>query len=218
MKKIFLFYLVLVCNFAFCGVKNYNIFNHSFVFKTQKSKPEKIVLELYRDKKKIISHVLLKEDGDCSSISLRLGDYVVKNNEITFYSYWAVADKMPTTLLMPYGFSKQVYLVDKNGIVKLKKSEIYIEDFVESKDKTLLESDGFRHRGIKYLTQKPTNEHEQFLLDNYISYIEKKYKSKFVKAKNKKILEKEVRAKLKEKIEKHTKTWKNKEIYGNSKY
>ncbi len=216
MKKLLLFYLVLTFNFSFGQVENYNIFNYSFVFKTQKSKFEDIILEVYRGKKKIISHILLEEEVDCSSVSLRLGDYFVKNNEITFYSYWAVTDRMPTSL-MPYGFSKQVYSISKNGMVKLKKSEIYIEDFVDSEDRDLFEGNGWTHKGIKYLTQKPTNKNEQFLLDNYISYIEKKYKSKFVNGKSKKILEKEVRTKLKGKIEEHTKAWENKEIYGNSK-
>ncbi len=215
MKKLLLFYLVLTLNFSFGQVENYNIFDYNFVFKTQKSEFEDIILEVYKEKKKIISHILLEENVDCSSV-LTLGDYFIKDNEITLYSYWAVADRAPTSL-MPYGFSKQVYSISKNGMVKLNKSEIYIEDFVESEDKNLFENDGWTHKGIKYLTQKPKNENEQILLDNYINYIEKRYNSKFVNGKSKKILETEVRAKLKEKIEKHTKAWENKEVYGNSK-
>ncbi len=118
---------------------------------------------------------------------------------------------------MPYGFRKQIYSIRKNGIVKLKESEIYIEDFVDSEDRNLFEGNGWTHKGIKYLTQKPKNENEQFLLDNYINYVEKKYQSKFVSGNSKKILEKEVRTKLKEKIKKHTEAWKDKEVYGNSK-
>ncbi len=83
MKKTLLFCLVLTLNYSFGQVKNYNIFNYNFSFKIQKNNLEDTVLEVYRGQKKIMSHILLKEDGDCSSVNLTLGDYFIKNNEIT---------------------------------------------------------------------------------------------------------------------------------------
>ncbi len=218
-RKLILLCLILTCTYSLAQVEKYDIFNQHFTFKIQKNDEvvdsRETLVKLYRGEKKILSHILLKEIGDCSSISIEIGDYFIKNNKIFFYSYWATADRMPSSL-MPYGFRKQVYTINKNGIVKLQKSEIYIEDFVENKNKNLFEDNSWKHKGIKYLTQKPKNKHEQFLLNDYIHYIEKKYHAKFVNGAKKHALEKEVRIKLKAKIAEHTKDWADTEIYGNS--
>ncbi len=220
MKKLILLCLILTFNTSFAEVKEYHIFNQNFTFKTEDNNKvvdsQETVVKLYRGKKKILSHTLLKSYGDCSMTSIQLGDYFVKKDKIFFYSYWATADRMPSPL-MPYGFRKQVYTIGKNGIVKLTKSEIYIEDFVKNNNKDLFEENGWKHKGINYLNQQPKNLREQFLLENYVNAIEKKHHAKFVSKKRKKALETEVRMKLQAKINEHTKDWDNTEIYGNSK-
>jgi hypothetical protein len=174
---------------------------------------ENEIIKLYRGNKELLSHTKFKEEGDCSSIKIQLGSYYLTDNDIIFYSYWAAADRMPSSLF-PNGYMKQVYTVNSLGLVSLKEAKIYIEDFVDNENKKWFENNGWRHKGLKYLNEPPKNKLEQQLLDNYIKGIEKKYTANFVLNTEKNILESEIRIALKHKILEYTKDWIDGEVYG----
>ncbi len=199
--------------------KTHRINHHNFSLETHKVKKYESdrteIIHLYRGKKKLLSHTLFKEDGDCSSVTIQLGDYSVENNNIIFYSYWASADRMP--LFLRFGFQKQVYSVADNGIVRLESSKIYIEDIIKNANPDFFIGHGWTHKGLAYLNKSPTTDEEKMWLDDYVKSVEEEYKAEFVFGEERKALEKEVRAKLKDKIAEHTDDWDiYKEAYGNS--
>ena len=174
------------------------------------------ILNIYRNEIKILSHTILKKEGDCSSINVELGNYKLIGNKIIFYSYWAATDRQNISLF-PFGFSKQTYQIEESGKVTKLNSEIFIEDNVEmeiGKEIFYKKHVIWRHKGIKFIYKKPTNNFEIKAKEDYIKSIEKMYKAKFVFGKEKKALEKEVRTNLKNEIVMHTGDWKEGEIYG----
>lgn len=171
------------------------------------------VVELYRDSDKLLSHVIFKEEGDCSSFHIQVGSYKVVGNKIIFYTYWASTDRMPGAIL-PFGFRKQQYSVDSLGFLKLVESKIYIENYVASKHKNYMINNGWKHKGLKYLNEPVKNKYEKRLLDDYTKNIENKFNAKFVFNKEKEDLEKEVRNNLKDEIEEYTGNWEEGEVYG----
>ncbi len=211
--SIFLFSIMSVSGQSKQFIINGNAF--SFVMEQLDSLEggEYEIVKLYRKKKKLLSHITFKEEGDCSAIHIQLGNFSVTDKEIIFYSYWAASDRMPGSIL-PNGFMKQVYTVNSRGMVNLKEAKIYIEDFVDIENKDFFENNGWKHKGLKYLHEIPKNKSEQQLLDNYIQSIEKKYNAIFVLNTEKNILENEVRIELKDKIQEYTKDWVEGEIYG----
>ncbi len=217
MKKLYFAFILMLINFCSLGqTKNYTINHHKFSLKSPQMNDEWLkTVDLYRGKKKLLSHTLYKEDGDCSLTTIQLGDYSVEKNNIIFYSYWASTDRMPLNL--KFGFQKQVYSVTDNGTVKPKSSKIYIEDVVKTTNPDFLIEHSWTHKGLAYLNKAPITDEEKMWLADYIKSAEKKYKAKFVLGKERQALEKEVREKLKDKIEEHTKNWDiYKETYGKS--
>ena len=167
---------------------------------------ENQILELYRNDKKLLTHTLFIEEGDCSSIHIQLGNYKIEENKIIFYSYWAATDRMPGSIL-PFGYREQIYSVDSLGILKLTEAKIYIENYTSSGNPNFLEENGWKHNGLKYLNEQPKNDYEQRLLTDYIQNIEKEYNAEFVLNEEKNVLEKKVRESLKEEIKKYTGNW-----------
>lgn len=86
--------------------KTVKINNNNFHFKiiNNENSSEKM-LKISCDNKPIITHILHKDDGDCSSIQIELGNYDIKNNKIIFYTYWVAAD-LQGILTYPFGFRK----------------------------------------------------------------------------------------------------------------
>jgi len=160
-------------------------------------------IEIYRNDKKILTHITSRFDGDCSSENIELGAYKIKDASFVFYTYWASADRMEHNKY-PFGFRKQVYTVKKNGKLHLTKSKLYIESYVGD--------DWELHKGMKYLKIEPQTAAEANLLKDYISKVEKKYFGIFVLGKNRDVLEKEVRKKIGNLIFENTKYWE--EVYG----
>ncbi len=154
------------------------------------------VVDVFRDNKKIHSHTLSLFDGDCSSEFIELGTYEVTGNTVTFYSYWASADRMRSPLLI-FGARKQVYGITPAGELELKKAEIYLEDSMAAWeiDKTL-----------SFLHTSKHNKEEKNKLKAYITIIEREYQATFT-LENKEHLLKEVRNKLKDKISEATRNW-----------
>lgn len=197
--------------------KQFKANGHIFSFVTDKvdnlEGSEDEVVHLYRGNKKLLSHTTSKQEGDCSSVNIQLGNYSIIDNEIIFYSYWAATDRMPGPML-PYGFRKQIYAVDSVGLLHLREATIYIEDYVEKEDKSFFEDNGWKHKGLKHLNKAPQNKAEQELLFDYIQSIERKYNAEFVLSVKKKSLEEEVRRALQSEIQEHTKDWVEGEVYG----
>ncbi len=219
------FKIISIITYLLCinlsGQSNhFTINNVEFHFETEKidtlEGAEFETATLYRNDKKLLTHTLIRQEGDCSSVSIELGKYVIDDAKIIFYSYWAIADRMPSRLI-PFGFRKQVYTVDRAGKLNLINSVIYIEDFIENqlgKDKFYHPKNNWFHIGLDYLNQPTKNEFEKEALQDYIQTIEKKYNSKFVLNKEKELLESEVRAKLDKQIEQNTGNWIDGEIFG----
>ena len=141
-----------ISTFGYGQTKEIEINGTLFSFKqveldTLESVENKIV-ELYRNEKKLLTHTVFKEEGDCSSIHIQLGNYKVEGNKIIFYSYWAATDRMPGSIL-PFGYREQIYSIDSLGILKLTEAKIYIENYVTSENKKFLEENGWKHKGLK---------------------------------------------------------------------
>ncbi|MBL4746160.1 MAG: hypothetical protein JKY08_07305 [Flavobacteriaceae bacterium] len=174
---------------------------------------ENKIIELYRGGEKLLTHTVFKEEGDCSSIHIQLGQYQILDDKIIFYSYWAATDRMSGSIL-PFGYRKQQYSVDSLGFLKLVESKIYIENIVTSENINYFENNGWKHKGLKYLNEPLKNIYEQRLLEDYTQNIENEYNAEFVFNEKKEDLEKEVRNILKEEIKKHTENWIEGEVYG----
>ncbi|CAG0904875.1 unnamed protein product [Cyprideis torosa] len=172
-------------------------------------------IHVYRGKKKLLSHTLYRSLGDCSIMSVELGKYQVIGQQIIFYSYWAIADRMPS-YLTPYGFRKQIYEVDSLGRLQPSDAIIYLEDHTppELTAPEFYQEDRWTHKGLDFLASPPQNEAEQRILADYIRIIEEIHHARFVFEDEKDALEKEVRAQLKSEIHFHTHDWVEGEIYG----
>ena len=187
---------------------NHQAFELKTVMKETEESFERQEIELYRDDHQLLSHTLRLETGDCSIVSIELGDYEVKNNQIIFYSYWASADRQGLWMY-PYGVRKQVYVVDAKGTVKLLSSVIYVEDIIGD----LLKSNP-QEEYLQFLHTEAQTEQQRRSLNHYIQMIQKKYKAKFVDGQERALLLKEVKTKLAKQITTETKDWK--EMYGSS--
>ncbi len=208
---------LMFSTFAFGQTKKVEINGILFSFKQIKldtlESAENEIVELYRNGKKLLTHTMFKEEGDCSSTHIQLGKYKVDKNKIKFYTYWAATERMPG-LILPFGFREQIYTVDSLGILKLSESKIYIENIVSSENKIFLEENGWKHKGLKYLNKVTKSKYEKRLLDDYIKNVEKEYNSKFVLNDNRDELEKKVRSIMEKEIEKYTGNWIEGEAFG----
>ncbi len=187
---------------------NHQAFELKTVMKETEEGFERQEIELYRDHHQLLSHTLRLETGDCSIVSIELGDYEVKNNQIIFYSYWASADRQGLWMY-PYGVRKQVYVVDAKGTVKLLSSVIYVEDIIGDPLKS-----NPQEEYLQFLHTEVKTEQQRQSLHDYIQMIQKKYKARFVHGQERALLLKEVKTKLAKQITTETKDWK--EMYGSS--
>ena len=203
-KYLLIITLLFISNFGFSQTQTTEIngidFKIVIVSKNEYEQTE--FIEIYRNNKKLLSHTLSNFEGDCSSENIELGTYEIKDDSIIFYSYWASGDRMMKNIF-PFGFRKQVYSVNKNGLVNLESSSLYIETYVD---------DYCKHKGMDFLENKPKSEIEQALKNDYISKAEKMYFGKFVFGKDKIALETEVRNRIGKTIVENTKYWKD--LYG----
>ena len=209
--------LLMFSTFVFGQTKKVEINGIIFSFKQIKldtlESAENEIVELYRNGKKLLTHTMFKEEGDCSSTHIQLGKYKVDKNKIIFYTYWAGTERMPS-LVLPFGFREQIYTVDSLGILKLSEAKIYIENIVSSENKNFIEENGWKHKGLKYLNKVPKSKYEKILLDDYIKNVEKEYNSKFVLNDKRDELEKNVRSIMEKEIEKYTGNWFEGEAFG----
>ncbi|GAA3521685.1 hypothetical protein GCM10022393_40140 [Aquimarina addita] len=205
MKQINLLITIFLCiNFGFSQTvkKIINGTEFKIITVTINENEQTEFIELYRNNNKLLTHILSNFDGDCSSENIELGEYEIKDSKLIFYSYWASGDRMMKNIY-PYGFRKQIYLVNEKGFVSLESSKLYIETYVDEWNE---------HKGMKFLKIKPKTDSETELMNDYISKAEKMYFGNFVFGDHKNILENEVRKKIGETIIENTKYWK--EVYG----
>ena len=204
MKRIYFLIIIFIVNLGFAQttIKVINGVPFKIVTVSIEGEEQLEYIALYRNDKKILTHTIAKFEGDCSSENIELGDYKIVGTQLIFYTYWASGDRMMKNIY-PYGFRKQIYSVDANGIVSLESSKLYIESYIDAWNE---------HKGLKYLKNKPKTAEEIELLNDYISKAEKMYKGDFVLGKNKDRLEAEVRKNIGEVITENTKYWK--EVYG----
>lgn len=203
--------MIIVSNLAQAQVEKKQINGTVFEFITVKNSGEDSqeteYIELFRNNKKLLSHIKSNFEGDCSSENIELGDYQVVGSDIIFYSYWASGDRMGKNIY-PFGFRKQVYSVSDTGAVVLKKSEIYLETYIDSW--------ADEHKGMKYLRHQPKSALEKQQLDDYTTKVAKKYASEFVFGKPRKNLEYEVRRQLGSRITDRTQFWES--MFGSENY
>lgn len=159
-------------------------------------------LELYRGDKKLLTHTQRLSTGDCSILTIELGDYEVKNNQVIFYSYWAAGDRQGLWTF-PYGVRKQVYSVDSKGMVKLINAVVYVEDTISNPLETNPDQDY-----LQFLTIQPKSPKDKLALNNYIQQMQTRYKARFVHGQERTQLIKEVKSKLASQIAVETKGWK----------
>lgn len=205
MKNTLLIFFILFQTTAFAQTKVVLINGNKLTFKTYLLENESgdsiKSIDIFRDNTKLLSHTILKAEGDHNSESIEVGSYEIKDTTIIFYSYWSRAGDAPVS---PYGVRKQIYSVNKKGFLNLNNSQIYIET----------SRPGWaENKGIEYLFTKPKNELEVIELNKYKADVEKEYNSKFVPEKDRTLLIKEVKFKLRMQIKKSTMHWKA--VYSN---
>lgn len=160
---------------------------------------EESQVELYRGSDKVLNHMLSCIIRDCNSTSVELGTYIIQNNDIIFYSYWAWIGDAPAS---PYGVRKQRYKVSSNGDIKLVESAIYLEAMRAGWG-------GYDdYRGVDFIHNSPTDDVEKEMLRTYKKAVEQDYKAVFVAdKKSQDKLFKEVRESLKYQIDSITTHW-----------
>ena len=200
MKRNLFILLILLTLTSFGQTKTVSVNNYKFGFKTVFMANENgdsiKQIELYKEKLRLLTHIISKSEGDCNSESIELGTFETTETTITLYSYWTRAGDAPVS---PFGVRKQIYSVDKNGNLKLTKAELYIE--------TSRQGWG-ENKGIDYLFSTPKNDNQKKELIEYINDVEQTYNGKFIFGTAKDLLFTEVRIKLKRQIQAATKNWK----------
>lgn len=131
-----------------------------------------------------------------------MGDFEVKDDQLIFYTYWAVGDRQGLWTF-PYGVRKQVYSVDPKGMVKLISAEIYVEDVMGDPFTNHPQEDY-----LQFLNTPPKNNQQKKALNDYIQSMQSRYQARFVHGQVRVLLIKEVKAKLAKQIANETKGWK----------
>ena len=206
--KIFqtLFLSLALTHIAFAETQTIQIHHSNFEFKTVKNQSEEGFerkdLELYRDHKKLFSHTLHYNTGDCSILTTEIDDYEVKGNQLIFYTYWAAGDGQGLWAF-PYGVRKQVYAVDAKGTVKPVSALMYVEDIMGNP----LEHDP-QQEYLRFLNRPPKTAQQQKRLNDYIQVMQSRYHARFVHDQQREQLLKEVKSRLAKQIAVETKGWK----------
>ncbi len=138
---------------------------------------------LSHDGQILLTHTLKDEESDCNSTSLELGDFAITDSTIKLYSYWA---GIGGCCGWDHGSRMQVYAIDKNGLLKMVDSKIFLEHY-------------------KYKISEMDKEEKE----NYIAKIEKEYNAKFVTGQASFDLVRKVKERLAKQISIETDDWVN---------
>lgn len=155
-------------------------------------------VELYRKSKKLLTHTLKDKSGDSNSLTVEVGNYVINDTILIFYSYWGKVGDAPAS---PCGVRKQVFNIAPNGRVAMTGSLIYLDA-----GHMMATYDGYK--GLIFLDSVPRTTQDKKLLDEYKQTIKQEYNADFVKDKEQEAaLFKEVRTTLAKEIKKATEGW-----------
>ena len=206
MKIFKLVFILLMFGTVAAHAKTLSINQQRFEIKTTHGETEEGFeqdnIELYRGTKRLLTHTQRLSTGDCSILTIELGDFEVKNDQLIFYTYWAAGDRQGLWTF-PYGVRKQVYSVDPKGMVKLISAVVYVEDTISNPLETNPDQDY-----LQFLTIQPKSPKDKLALNNYIQQMQTRYKARFVHGQERMQLIKEVKSKLASQIAVETKGWK----------
>lgn len=147
------------------------------------------VMKLYRGDKNndfsfVLSLILKDRTGTCSDQRRQDGSYEINGTKITLYSFWT---RKGEAYRSPYGVRIQRYKILPDHTVKRIDSKVYIETDRRNYDE---------ESGMKYLFTSPKNTKEKEALQDYVKYVEQKYKGSFVYGEEAKKLIREVKEAL----------------------
>ena len=201
--------IILILTLAF-SINSYSqidtitIHGYDFIFKHVKNADtddvENVSVNLFRLEtsgkiKYLLKHTMGLIEGDCNSTSVEMGDFLIKDSTIVFYSFWCRQGDAPVS---PWGARTQEYNVFENGKVKMVSSKLYIETS---------RPDWHENKGIKYLFEGAKTNENKIALKEYIEIVEKEYNAKFVFEKDADKLLQNVKEKFSKRINLLRKSW-----------
>ena len=205
MKQIIIILISAFSINSFSQIDTININGFDFIFKHVKNaytddientSVNLLRLETSGNTKYLLKHTMDLTEGDCNSTSVEMGDYLIKDTTIIFYSFWCRQGDAPVS---PWGARIQEYNISENGNVKMASSKLYIETS---------RPDWHENKGIKYLFENSKTKEEKIALKEYIESVEKEYNAKFVYGIESDKLLREVKQKFSKQIELLLKDWK----------
>ena len=201
------FVLVLMMFGTVAQAKTVNINQHDFEIKNTHGESEEGFeqdnFELYRDAKKLLTHTQRLSTGDCSILTIEVGDYDIKGNQLIFYTYWAASDRQGLWAY-PYGVRKQIYTVNAKGRVDLTTAVIYVEDYNSEGDPQEIDAE---KEYLQFLHTAPKNQQQSQALNHYMQSMQTRYKARFVSGKERTQLIQEVEKRLAPQIKTETQGW-----------
>lgn len=186
MKNKLLFLFAIICSLlSFAQKGKIRINQQTFEFKKDsvenENGPKMSILKIYKGKNKVLEHILYKNEVDCNSTSLQVGNYKISGNEIIFYTYWLKMGDAPAS---PFGVYKQIFSMDSKGKMIPKRGKIYIEETNKGWNE---------NKNADFLYKAPKSASEKLKFKKYIADLEKQYHADFVLGEQKSQLMKEVK-------------------------
>ena len=205
MKLFFLFCLSLIISIQTLA-QNYDVIflnGQQFVIKsiegTERTAIPYMEIKLYHEDLDVLSHIISEEESDHMGVTIQLGAYSTKGNQLILYSYWAWAGEPANPF---YGVRKQVYNATPDGELIFNNGEIYIETVKQGE-----ESD--EYDGSEFLFTKPIGQEQINRLRNYKETVKSNFQATFVEGVKKERLLKEVKLLLQKEIRTTTNRWRN---------
>ena len=106
MKQVFVFLFLSFTLNCFAQSDTITVNGHRFIFKIEQENEdwETTFVNVFRirngETKYLLKHILDCEIGDCNSLSVEMGDYIVSDSTIVFYSFWCWQGDAPVS---PWG-------------------------------------------------------------------------------------------------------------------
>lgn len=180
--------------------------NKGFVFQTDNKTDDDLLEAEYLNISSIdpsvtnkIRFTLKEIGGDCNSLTVEIGDYEIKDDQLILCSFWCWQGDAPVS---PWGARKQIYTVNESGDLKKEASYVYIE----SGRAGWTENDG-----VEFLYTQPQTESDKRRYMDYVKKIESEYEGTFVFGKNADSLIKEVKSRFTDYLLTLKKSWRQSE-------
>ena len=202
MKHLFALLLTAYSFACLAQTERLNINGYEFVFKKTSGELNQLKslklfrIEPNREEKYLLEHILYEGLGDCNSLSVEMGNYVVEGNQIVFNTFWCRFGDAPVS---PWGARSQTYQVQADGKLALSASELYIEttrrDWEEGNE------------GMEYLFTPAETAEEKTAFTSYVKSAERDYFANFVFGKKAEALLQKVKSQFSSKIEELISNW-----------